>query len=402
MCNLSYHRNVAGCGELYLFGNESDDDNICGCNSLRIPLNLQFFADDGGADKTEEPTAKKLEDARSEGQVAKSREIANGFGLLALFLVLKLWVGKMGVQFLESFSMVYNKIPSICKLQGGASPFGDITPLLRRVMIRLIIILLPVLIVGVLVAFISDLMQVKWRPTTKPLKPKLSKLNPISGMKKIFSAQSIAELIKSVAKIALIAYVTYSYIVDKGYMLFALYDMPMSQAVNLIGQVVVDLGIRISSIYMALAAADFYYQKYKFNKDMKMTKQEVKEEYKNQEGNPEIKGKIKQRMREASQRRMMQSVPKADVVITNPTHYAVAIKYDPESAPAPVVLAKGADFLAQKIKELAKENDIDIVEDKPLARMLYANVEVDAEVPPELYQAVAEVLAFVYHARGRV
>ena len=170
----------------------------------------------------------------------------------------------------------------------------------------------------------------------------------------------------------------------------------------MVGTTVIDLGIRISVVYMIIALADFAYQKYKFKKDMKMTKQEVKEEYKNQEGNPEIKGKIRQRMREVSQRRMMQALPQADVVITNPTHYAVAIQYEPEKYPAPIVIAKGEDFLAQKIKEVAKENEIEIVENKPLARMLYANVEVGAQVPPELYQAVAEVLAFVYHAKGRI
>jgi flagellar biosynthetic protein FlhB len=174
------------------------------------------------------------------------------------------------------------------------------------------------------------------------------------------------------------------------------------QAIRLIGDTVTNLGMRIAAVYLIISAADYIYQKWKFNKDMKMTKQEVKEEYKNQEGNPEIKGKIRQRMREASQRRMMQAVPQADVVITNPTHYAVAIKYDSEVAPAPVVLAKGADYLALRIKKLAGENDVYIVEDKPLARMLYANVEVGAMVPPELYQAVAEVLAFVYHAEGKV
>ncbi len=403
MCIVSYNRYAAGCVQLYIFRDESDDNIIRGGRNLRVPLNLQFFAEDGqGGEKTEEPTAKKLEDARDEGQVAKSKEIANGLGLLALFLVLRFWAGRMGTQFVESFSFIYEKIPAICKLNGGTSPLGDLTPLLRIAMLRLIVILLPVLLVGVIIAFVSDLMQVRWHPTLKPLKPKLSKLNPISGMKKIFSAQSVAELIKSLAKIGIIAYITYSYIVDKAYLLFSLYDMPMMQAVILIGQVVTDLGIRIAVVYMILAAADFLYQRFKFNKDMKMTKQEIKEEYKNQEGNPEIKGKIRQRMREASQRRMMQAVPKADVVITNPTHYAVAIQYDPDTAPAPIVLAKGADFLAAKIKEIARENDIDIIEDKPLARMLYANVDVDAQVPPELYQAVAEVLAFVYHAKGRV
>ena len=366
-------------------------------------MNLQFFAKDGpGGEKTEEPTGKKLSDARKEGSVAKSKEVANGLGLLALFLVLKIWIGRIGTQFLESFDLVYERIPTICKLQGGTSPIGDITALLRTVMLRLLIILLPVFTVGVLVAFLSDLFQVKWAPTTKPLQPKLSKLSPANGFKRIFSTRSLAELVKSIAKIILIAYVTYSYIRGKESLLFSLYDMPMMQAVQLIGETVINLGIRLALVYMIIAAADYWYQKYKFRKDMMMTKQEVKDEYKNAEGDPEIKGKIKARMREASQRRMMQAVPQADVVITNPTHFAVAIKYDPDVAPAPIVLAKGADYVAKKIKEIAKENNVQIIEDKPLARMLYANVEVDAQVPPELYQAVAEVLAFVYHAQGKV
>lgn len=377
---------------------------LCRRNDLeKLPLNLQFFAKDGpGGEKTEEPTAKKLEDARKEGQVAKSKEIANGLGLLALFLLLKIMVGSIGTSFLESFSMVYNRIPVICKLNGGTSPMGDISMLLRTVMLRLLIILLPVLLIGFAVAFVSDLFQVKWRPTSKPLQPKFSKLNPLNGIKKIFSAQSLVELVKSVAKILLIAFVTYSYIKKKSGLLYALYDMSMMQAVNLIGETVIELGIRISAIYMIIAGADFMYQKYKFKNDMKMTKQEVKEEYKNAEGDPEIKGKIKARMREASQRRMMQAIPKADVVITNPTHYAVAIRYDTEVAPAPIVVAKGSDYLAQKIKQIARENNVEIVEDKPLARMLYANVDVDKQIPPELYQAVAEILAMVYHAQGKV
>lgn len=279
---------------------------------------------------------------------------------------------------------------------------GDISVLLRTVMLRLLIILLPVLLIGFAVAFVSDLFQVKWRPTSKPLQPKFSKLNPLNGIKKIFSAQSLVELVKSVAKILLIALVTYSYIKKKSGLLYALYDMSMMQAVNLIGETVIELGIRISAIYMIIAGADFMYQKYKFKNDMKMTKQEVKEEYKNAEGDPEIKGKIKARMREASQRRMMQAIPKADVVITNPTHYAVAIRYDTEVAPAPIVVAKGSDYLAQKIKQIARENNVEIVEDKPLARMLFANVDIDKQIPPELYQAVAEILAMVYHAQGKV
>jgi len=403
MCVICYGKNASRCSGFYLYGNETDDGFLCRKHDVIIPLNLQFFAQDGpGGEKTEEPTAKKLADARKEGQVAKSREIANGFGILALFLVLQFWVGSMGKNFLELFETIYGEMPDTVALIGGSIPATAMSKLFKYAIILVIKIVLPIFLVGFIVAFISDYIQVKWKPTAKPLKPKFSKLNPISGFKKIFSMNSIVELIKAIGKIGIIAYVSYSFLKDKGAQLFWLYDMEIMPAVTLIGDTVIGLGIRIAVVYMILALADFAYQKHKFHKDMKMTKQEVKEEYKNQEGNPEIKGKIRQRMREVSQRRMMQSLPQADVVITNPTHYAVAIKYDPDESPAPVVLAKGEDYLAQKIKEVARENDIEIVENKPLARMLYANVEIGAQIPPELYQAVAEVLAFVYHAKGRI
>ena len=197
-------------------------------------------------------------------------------------------------------------------------------------------------------------------------------------------------------------YAVYSYLIKHAPSIFLLYGISLNQAIAQIGDLVINLGLRICFFYTLIAAADFIYQKFKFKKDMKMTKQEVKDEYKNQEGDPAVKSKQRQRMMEASRRRMMQQLPEADVVITNPTHYAVAIKYDPEIYDAPYVVAKGADYLAQKIKDTAKENHIEIVENKPLARMLYANVEVGGIVPPELYQAVAEVLAFVYHLQGKV
>jgi flagellar biosynthetic protein FlhB len=370
---------------------------------MLLKYNLQFFAQEGqGGEKTEPATEKKLSDARKEGQVAKSREIANGLGLLALFLVLRFWVGTMGNQFLEVFADVYGRISDVVVFWQGFMPENDTRWIFREMLIQAIVIMAPLLIIGFLVAFVSDLAQVGWKPTTKPMKPKFSKLNPISGMKKIFSANSIAELIKSIAKIGLIVYICYNYLKDKWSLLFLLYDMPLLQALQLIATTVTDLGIRVAAVYMIIAAADFIYQKVKFARDMRMTKQEIKEEYKQSEGDPQIKGKIRQRMREASQRRMMQDLPNADVVITNPTHYAVAIKYDPEVADAPLVLAKGEDYLAAKIKEIARENHVEIVENKPLARMLYANVDVGQAVPPELYQAVAEVLAFVYHLQGKV
>ena len=219
-------------------------------------------------------------------------------------------------------------------------------------------------------------------------------MNPINGFKKLFSTQALFELIKSIVKIFVILFVAYRTLEGDKDKLLLLYDIPFTEAIAYIGSVAVNVGFTISITYLLIALADFVYQKHKFNEDMKMTKQEVKDEYKNIEGNPEIKGKQKQRMREASMRRMMSDLKEADVVITNPTHLAVALRYDPDRGDkAPVVVAKGEDFLAQKIKDQAKEYNIEIVENKPLARMLYANVDLGAQIPRELYQAVAEVLA---------
>lgn len=368
-----------------------------------LSYNLQFFAPEGmGGEKTEPATPKKLDDARKEGQVAKSREIANGFGLLFLFLILKFWVGNMANQLLRVFPNMYDRIPQMVVFWRGFMPETETKLLLRDMILNIVIIIAPILLIGFMVAFLCDVAQVGWKPTSKPMMPKLNKINPISGFKRIFSINTLAELFKSLLKIGIIGYICYTYLQGKWPLLFLLYEMPLTQAIGLVAETVTDLGIRVSVFYMVVAIADFVYQKVKFSRDMRMTKQEIKEEYKQSEGDPQIKGKIRQKMREVSQRRMMQNLPQADVVITNPTHYAVAIKYDPAVADAPIVLAKGEDFLAAKIKEVAREHKIEIVENKPLARMLYANVDVGQTVPPELYQAVAEVLAFVYQLQGKI
>ncbi|WP_026515406.1 flagellar biosynthesis protein FlhB [Butyrivibrio sp. LB2008] len=367
-----------------------------------IEYNLQFFAEDAnGAEKSEQPTAKKLEDARKDGQVAKSQEVATAFSLLSLFLILRIAYSLMGSIFTNIFARVYDNIPLVARTYEGRLPVAHITNIIHNAMLTLLLLCAPFFIVGFIVAFICDFIQVGYKPTTKPLQPKLSKLNPVSGMKKIFSARKLFELAKSILKLIVMGFVIYSFFSKRNDYLFLLYDMPLSQAIGLMGNLIIDLGLRVAIAYMIIAFADFIYQKRKFTKDMMMTKQEVKDEFKNSEGSPEVKSAQKRRMMEASRRRMMQSVPQADVVITNPTHYAVAIKYDAEEADAPIVVAKGADFMAQKIKELAKENNVEIVENKPLARMLYANVEVGELVPPELYKAVAEVLAYVYHLKGK-
>ncbi|MBQ4463714.1 MAG: flagellar biosynthesis protein FlhB, partial [Eubacterium sp.] len=261
---------------------------------------------------------------------------------------------------------------------------------------QVIFTILPISLIGVLVAFVVGVKQVKWKITTKPLKPKLSKLNPIKGFKRIFSVDKLMELIKALVKLTVLVIVVYSYIQDEWGMITNIYQLDVVAAVKLIIETVLDIALRIAIVFLVIAFADWYYQKRKFKKDMRMTKQEVKDEYKNSEGNPEIKGAIRRKMQEASRRRMMQALPEADVVITNPTHLAVALKYDKDTAEAPVVIAKGADFVAERIKEIARENHIEIVENKPVARMLYHNVEIGDEIPPELYQMVAEILAYVY------
>ena len=368
-----------------------------------LEYNLQFFAKDGpGGEKTEEPTHKKLEDARKEGQVAKSKEVTNLFELLTFFALLYFWTRYMGTFFIGNMYDIYSQIPEYIKMYDGRIQEQTFSTLFIQSLGRVLLILAPFLLIGFLVAFVTNLVQVKWRPTTKPLKPKFNKLNPVSGFKRIISLNSLVELLKSLLKIGLVGYVVYSYLKKNMPPLYQFYDLSLNQGIMQVGMLVVNLGLRISLFYMVIALLDYIYQKVKFRNDMKMTKQEVKDEYKNQEGDPLIKSKQRQRMQEASRRRMMQQLPQADVVITNPTHYAVAIKYDPELYDAPYVIAKGADYLAQRIKETAKENHIEIVENKPLARMLYANVEVGNVVPPELYQAVAEVLAFVYHLQGKV
>lgn len=361
-----------------------------------LSMNLQFFAE--GADKTEEPTAKKLQDARKEGQVAKSQELINGAMLFALFIAIKLFGGYMANSFIKVFYRNYGYISTYAV---EMPEIGNLSSMFGRAMLDILLMALPIFAFGLVIAFVLNIFQVRWQVTTKPLQPKFSRMNPVSGFKKIISAEKLFELVKSIAKIVIIFYVAYSTLMDEIDNLKILYDLDLIPAVLYITDFVINMGIKISAVYLILGLADYIYQKLKFKKDMRMSKQEVKDEYKQQEGDPQIKGKIKSKMRETSMRRMMQKMPDADVVITNPTHFACAIQYDKEKAAAPVLIAKGADHLAQKLKDIAKEHNVPIVENKPLARMLYYNVEVDAEIPQELYQMTAEVLAYVYQLKNK-
>ena len=370
-------------------------------NRIALRYNLQWFAKDGeGGEKTEPATAKKLEDARKEGKVSKSKELTAAFDLIVLFLVLKVGISYIGENLLGVFSYTYNIMPEFVEVNGTDVSSVAASSFISNIIVKWFLIVLPFLIVGVVITFLINIIQVGWKVTSKPLEPKFSKFNPINGFKRIISKDSLFELVKSILQILVIGIVAYLSIKDHKNELFILYEIPLNQAIALVGDIIINAGLRISLVYLIIGLADFAYQRHRFNEEMKMTKQEVKEEFKNSEGDPQIKGRQKQRMREASQRRMMQDVPKADVVITNPTHFAVAIKYDAEESAAPVVVAKGQDIVAQRIKEIAKENRVDIVENKPLARMLYHNVDIGAEIPPELYQAVAEILAAIYKAKN--
>ncbi len=365
-----------------------------------LNYNLQWFAEGDGGDKTEPATQKKLEDARKEGKVAKSKDLTQAFELVVLFLLLKVFVSYVGERMVNIFPSTIGRMAEFVQVNQAGLSIAAVGLLGLKALLEILLMVWPFFVFGFVITFLVTVYQVGWKVTTKTMQPKLSKFNPINGFKRIFSKDSLFELVKSIVKVVVIVYIAYTSIKDEANNLFILYEIDLNQAVALVGEIIIDVGIKISVFYVVVGLADFIYQRHKFNEEMKMTKQEVKDEYKNTEGDPQIKGRIRQKMREVSQRRMMQDVPQADVVITNPTHFAVAIKYDAEVSKAPIVVAKGEDFLAQKIKEVARENNVEIVENKPLARMLYHNVDIGAEIPPELYQAVAEVLAMVYHMRN--
>lgn len=365
-----------------------------------LRYNLQFFADDEGGEKTEPATQKKLDDARKEGKVAKSKELTEAVGLVVFFLLLKVFLGSVGSGMINVFTSTLGRMAEFYEVNRAGVYAPAVTGLLFEMILQMLSMVWPFFLFGVIIALLVNIYQVGWKISTKPMEPKLSKFNPKNGIKRIVSKDSLFELLKSIIKMIVIVYIAYSSIKDEAGSLFILYEIEIGQAITLLGDIILDVGLKISIVYVVVGLADYIYQRHKFNEDMKMTKQEVKDEYKNAEGDPQTKSRQRSKMREVSQRRMMQDVPKADVVITNPTHFAVALKYDAESGRAPVVIAKGEDYLAQKIKETARENKVEIVENKPLARMLYHNVDIGAEIPPELYQAVAEILAMVYHMKN--
>ncbi len=369
-----------------------------GDKRVRVRLNLSFF----NGEKTEEPTSKKRSDARKEGQVAKSQEVATAFLFLTSFFVLKMMAGYIVVNLEDIIVETFGLIRYYDEFMIDGTSDKLVSQMFSIYAIRVSLILAPILLAIMAVGIVTNVMQVGWKPTTKVLQPKFSKLNPLKGFKRMFSLMSLVELLKSLLKLAIIGTIVYNTLKKQIMIIPQTPFYTLNDSIMYYANVAYTLGITVGFAYLAIALFDFIFQKWKHNKDLKMSKQEIKDEYKQAEGNPEIKGKIRQKMREASMRRMMQEIPSADVIITNPTHFAVAIRYKHNQDIAPTVVAKGADHMAKKIREQAKEHDIEIVENKPLARSLYASVEVGEQIPPELYQSVAEILAFVYKLKNKV
>jgi len=360
--------------------------------SRRLEFNLQLFAE--GGDKTEEPTAKKRRDARKKGQVARSQELNAAFVMLMGFFVLRiLW------EFIYGNIAEYT-IYTYSNLAEQGTSLESIRAIFLGVMLLFAKTSLPVMLGIMVIGLGINLFQVGLVVSTEKLEPKLDNLNPINGFGRIFSKRSLVELFKSILKIIIIGFFLYLYLKDQIPFMpyFIYYDLATS--LTRIADIVFTLAFQIIAVIMVLAVADYAYQKWQTTQDLMMTKQEVKDEYKQTEGDPQIKGKIKQKQRQMAMMRMMQEVPKADVIITNPTHLAIALMYKPGMV-APLIVAKGQDVVAERIKRIAKDNRVPIVENKPLARALFHAVQVGDSVPQELYQAVAEVLAYVYKLKDK-
>lgn len=346
-------------------------------------------------EKTEPATAKKRSKSREKGQVAKSREIPSVVVLLSGFSVFYFGGGWM-----------FNQMGDIMKssmqhLAQSSMGIESVHILLSHLFQKVVILLAPLLGIVAIAGVASNVAQSGFLLTGEPLIPKLSKFNPITGVKNLFSLRSIVEVVKGIFKIIIVGGMAYSVLRKEMDQIPALMHLNVSSILAFMGGVALKLGFYTCLVLIILAALDFWFQKWKHEEDLKMTKQEVKDEHKQSEGDPKVKARIRSVQREMAMRRMMEAVPDATVVITNPTHLAIALKFD-RSMQAPMVVAKGANLVAQRIKEIAAEYDVPIIEQKPLARALFKSVEIDQYIPAELYHAVAEILAYVYRLKGLV
>lgn len=350
--------------------------------------------DESFQDKTETATPRKRGEAREHGQVARSAELNSAIILLAGLITMHL----MG-------SSLYNQMAAFTVSTISESYAIQITQeSLRYYLLNwgfaFAKIIGPILVILAALALAVSYAQVGVLFTWHPLIPKFSRLNPIAGMSKLFSERALVDMLKNILKITLIGYIAYTGVKDRVPDFIPLVDAGIGAIFQITGSVAYSVGIRMGIALLILAIFDYAFQRWELERSLRMTKQEVKEEHKRMEGDPAIKARIRSVQREMARRRMMQEVPKADVVITNPTHLAVALRYDAAIMAAPMVIAKGQGIIAENIKEIARAHDIPIIEDKPLAQTLFKLVEVGMAIPEELYRAVAEILAYVFRLKG--
>ena len=350
------------------------------------PVALIFMSDD----KTEEATPKKKSDARKKGQIAKSKDVGIALTTIATLLVIMTLSDKIVNNFKEIIIYYLSNVGSMELTDGLLKSIASNS--FTKFASTVVLVVIPIMVAGI----VASLMQTGFLLTGEPLKPSLKKLNPLNGIKNMFSNKSAFDLLKNLLVVTIVTYIGYSYMKDNYNDILHISTLNVSSIGSEIKQIVVGLFTKIVILLIVLAATDYFIQFRFHNKELRMSKQEIKDEYKQMEGDQQVKAKIKQKQRAMITQGMMNAVGDATVVITNPTHIAVAIKYEDGQNNAPKLVAKGIDHLAIRIKEKAKENDVPIIENKPLARMIYKEVELDREIPQEMYQAVAEILVAIY------
>ncbi len=348
-------------------------------------------------ERTERATPKRRRDERKKGNVLQSKDIVTVFTLIGGFYALKL-------TFMSSYSALKGcMLKYFSYMQNKAELSQD---LIREMAFDSVLvaarIIAPLMACIVFLSIAATVFQTKPLFVLDSLKPKFNRLSPLQGFKKIFSVRSIVEVLKGIIKISILFYLLYDFIGKQIIELPKLFTLEIPAACGYMFQTVFNMALRIGMAFAVISVFDFFYQRWEYERQLKMSKQEIKEEYKQLEGDPQVKGKIKELQRKMAMSRMMQQVPDADVVIRNPTHFAVALHYDPEKHVAPILLAKGQDEMALRIVRVAEENEIFIVENKPLARAIYATTDLNQQLPPEFYGAVAEILVHVYRINNKI
>lgn len=353
------------------------------------------MAEETDQEKTEKATSKRRQDAREKGQVAKSRELASVAVLGACLVYFYFGASAIATRLMELMRTSFHKAGQM------TISIDTIQPLLTDLLFQTFALLAPFLLVAIIAGLMINILQVGILFSAEAITPKFSKIDPFKGLQRLFSLRSLVELVKSILKIAIVGFVAYLTISGESHKLLPLVDLGVSDILRYMGEVSFKILSSTCWVLVILAVLDYGYQKWEHEKSLKMSIKEIKEENRQTEGDPLIKGRIKRLQREMARKRMMAAVPKADVVITNPTHLAVAIRYEPETMNAPCVIAKGADFLAEKIKEIARNSGVPIVENKLVAQVLYKMTAVEQAVPENLYKAIAEILAHIYSLKQK-